>query len=600
MKKENIPKIADDTSSEEIEKEYLLNIDKDEEKHYKLILTRSDKETLFNVLKSREYSKDYSENIRENYEFFTNLLEEHDIDEIFRGILKLSIIDVSLDPRYDNAQLIFESLNSTGKALEQSDLIRNYMLMGLDKKQQDEIYTEYWYPIEEAFSESESDSIFDAFLRDYLTIKTNTIPKFGDIYEAFKKYSLDKKTRELVADVSKYAKHFVKIRLEKEEDVDLRQAIKDINELEVNVSYPFLLCVYEDFINEEITKEDFLKILKLIESYIFRRSICGMPTASLNKTFSRLYKKVNKDNYVESVQASILLLDKYRSIPNNEEFRTLFVEKDIYNYKKVKYVLRKLENSGRKKELVDPDNYTIEHIMPQKEDMTEEWKTELGENWEKIHERYLHTIGNLTLTQYNSEYGCKPFLEKRSMRGGFSQSPLFLNAKLKSLQNWGENEIKQRADDLVDTAINIWSLPSLTKEILNKYAPESKEEKINYELQDYGTLDEGMPMRIIYDKLSKEILLISNSIREEYKKLYIAYKTKTNFVDVIPWKNKLVLTLNIDFDKIKDPEKKCKDITGQGRWGNGNTRLAISSIEDIPYAIKMIKQAHNEVTNGRN
>jgi uncharacterized protein with ParB-like and HNH nuclease domain/predicted transport protein len=600
MKKKNIPKIADDTSSEEIEKEYLLNIDKDEEKHYKLILTRSDKETLFNVLKSREYSKDYSENIRENYEFFTNLLEEHDIDEIFRGILKLSIIDVSLDPRYDNAQLIFESLNSTGKALEQSDLIRNYMLMGLDKKQQDEIYTEYWYPIEEAFSESESDSIFDAFLRDYLTIKTNTIPKFGDIYEAFKKYSLDKKTRELVADVSKYAKHFVKIHLEKEEDVDLRQAIKDINELEVNVSYPFLLCVYEDFINEEITKEDFLKILKLIESYIFRRSICGMPTASLNKTFSRLYKKVNKDNYVESVQASILLLDKYRSIPNNEEFRTLFVEKDIYNYKKVKYVLRKLENSGRKKELVDPDNYTIEHIMPQKEDMTEEWKTELGENWEKIHERYLHTIGNLTLTQYNSEYGCKPFLEKRSMRGGFSQSPLFLNAKLKSLQNWGENEIKQRADDLVDTAINIWSLPSLTKEILNKYAPESKEEKINYELQDYGTLDEGMPMRIIYDKLSKEILLISNSIREEYKKLYIAYKTKTNFVDVIPWKNKLVLTLNIDFDKIKDPEKKCKDITGQGRWGNGNTRLAISSIEDIPYAIKMIKQAHNEVTNGRN
>lgn len=598
MKKNQISKISDDTSADEIEKEYLLNIDKEDEKHYKLILTRSDKETLFSVIKARDYPKDYSENIRENYEYFLNLLEEYNIDEIFQGILKLSIIDVSLDPRYDNAQLIFESLNSTGKALEQSDLIRNYMLMGLDKKQQDEIYTEYWYPIEEAFSESESDSIFDMFLRDFLTIKTNTIPKFGDIYEAFKKYSYGKKTKEIIANINQFSKYFVKLHLETEEDSDLRQVIKDINELEVNVSYPFLLCVYEDYEKKEITKTEFLQVLKLIESYIFRRSICGIPTASLNKTFSTLYKKINKDNYVESIQASILLLDKYRSIPNNEEFKTFFVEKDIYNYKKTKYVLRKLENSGRKKELVDPDNYTIEHIMPQKENLTVDWKKELGEEWERIHEKYLHTIGNLTLTQYNSEYGCKSFLTKRDMAGGFSQSPLFLNSRLKQLNNWNENEIKNRAEELVNVAIEIWELPILSKEILNKYVPESKEEKTNYDLQDYGNLDEGMSMRLIYDKLSEEILSIDKSIREEYKKLYIAYKTKTNFVDIIPWKNKLVLTLNIDFDKINDPEKKCKDITGQGRWGNGNTRLAISSIEDIPYAIKMIKQAYEVVTYG--
>jgi uncharacterized protein with ParB-like and HNH nuclease domain len=329
MKQNQISKISDDTSADEIEKEYLLNIDKEDEKHYKLILTRGDKETLFSVIKARDYPKDYSENIRENYEYFLTLLEEYDIDEIFQGILKLSIIDVSLDPRYDNAQLIFESLNSTGKALEQSDLIRNYMLMGLDKKQQDEIYTEYWYPIEEAFSESESDSIFDMFLRDYLTIKTNTIPKFGDIYEAFKKYSYGKNTKDIIANINKFSKYFVKLHLETEEDSDLRQAIKDINELEVNVSYPFLLCVYEDYEKKEITKTEFLQVLKLIESYIFRRSICGIPTASLNKTFSTIYKKINKDNYVESIQASILLLDKYRSIPNNEELK-LFLLKKIF------------------------------------------------------------------------------------------------------------------------------------------------------------------------------------------------------------------------------------------------------------------------------
>jgi uncharacterized protein with ParB-like and HNH nuclease domain/predicted transport protein len=599
MKEKGISKIADDTSADEIGKEYLLNMDKEEERHYKLILTRGDKETLFNVVKSREYPKDYSENIRENYEYFKNLLGENDIDIIFRGILKLSIIDVSLDPRYDNAQLIFESLNSTGKALEQSDLIRNYMLMGLDKEKQDKIYTDYWYPIEEAFSESESDSIFDAFLRDYLTIKTNTIPKFGDIYEAFKKYSYGKETQELVADVDKYSKHYIKLHLESEADVELRQAIRDLNELDVNVSYPFLLCIYEDYMNEKITRDDFLKILQLIESYIFRRSICGIPTASLNKTFATLYKKINKDNYVESIQAGILLLDKYRSIPNNQEFMASFVDKDIYNYKKTKYVLRKLENSNRKKELVDPDNYTIEHIMPQKEDMTEEWKKELGERWEQIHEKYLHTIGNLTLTQYNSEYGCKPFLEKRDMPGGFSQSPLFLNSKIKSLDSWNENEITQRAEELAKLAVNIWQIPSLDKEILEKYTPESKQEQVNYELEDYSSLGEGMPMREIFDKLSKQILLLDEKIREEYKKLYIAYKTRTNFVDIIPWKNKLVLTLNIDFDKINDPENKCKDITGQGRWGNGNTRLPVSSLDDIPYAIEMIKQSYSLITNNK-
>jgi predicted transport protein len=212
--------------------------------------------------------------------------------------------------------------------------------------------------------------------------------------------------------------------------------------------------------------------------------------------------------------------------------------------------------------------------MPQKENLTEDWKKELGEEWERIHEKYLHTIGNLTLTQYNSEYGCKPFLTKKDMTGGFSQSPLFLNSKLKQLNNWNENEIKNRAEELVNVAIEIWELPILSKEILNKYVPESKEEKTNYDLQDYGNLDEGMSMRLIYDKLSEKILSIDKSIRKEYKKLYIAYKTKTNFVDIIPWKNKLVLTLNIDFDKIKDPEKKCKDITGQGRWGNGKYKTS--------------------------
>jgi uncharacterized protein with ParB-like and HNH nuclease domain/predicted transport protein len=597
MEENNIKKIANEMTSNEIINEYLINEHKEGERNYKLVLTKSDKESLFSVIKSREYPQDYSENIKENYDFFSDLLKENDINEIFNGILKLSIIDVSLDPRYDKAQQIFESLNSTGKALDQSDLIRNYMLMGLDKTKQDEIYTNYWYPMEEAFSKSEYDSIFDSFLRDYLTIKTNIIPKFGDIYEAFKKYSYGRDTKELISNVNKYSKHYINLHLETEEISELRQAIINLNELDVAVAYPFLLVVYEDYSNQKINKNEFLEILTLVENYVFRRSICGIPTNSLNKTFATLHKKINPDSYVESVKVNILLLEKYRNFPNDEEFKEQLMVKDIYNYKKTKYLLRKIENYHRKKELIDPGNYTIEHIMPQKADLTPEWRKELGDNWKLLHEKYIHTLGNLTLTEYNSELSCKSFKYKKGIEGGFDHSPLFLNNYLAKLGSWSEKEINERAELLAAISVNLWERPKLPKEILEKYLPETSHEKINYNLEVYGTLEENMPMRGIYDALKESILDINDDVREEFKKLYIAYKTKTNFVDVIPWKNKLVLTLNIPFNKINDPDGKCKDITGTGRWGNGDTRISLYSIEDIPYAIEMVNQSYNYIKN---
>ena len=334
----------DEMSSDKLKNYYLINRD-EEEKRYKLILTKSDKEALFKIIDHKELSDDDSQRIKDNYEFFAKQILENNIEEVFNGLNKLIIVDISLDRERDNPQLIFESLNSTGLELTQADLIRNFVLMGLEKQEQDNLYNDYWALMEKTFGYAKYSALFDRFMRDYLTIKTGKIPNIKDVYSAFKLYTqkfID--IKELVADVYKYSKYFVNIALEKEQDDEIRVVFSDINTLKVDVSYPFLLQVYEDYKQERITKEEFMQILKYIESYVFRRAICGIPTNSLNKTFANLYKEIKLENYLESFKAALILKDSYRRFPRDEEFREQLLIKDVYNFRSRNYLLKKLEN----------------------------------------------------------------------------------------------------------------------------------------------------------------------------------------------------------------------------------------------------------------
>lgn len=575
---------------------YLLNDREEGDEKYKLILTQSDKHSLFKILENLELTDEDSARIKENYNFFKEQIEKTDLNTLYKGISKLIIIDVSLDREKDNPQLIFESLNSTGLELTQADLIRNYILMGLEQKKQEEIYKNYWFPMEKGFGHSENSALFDSFMRDYLTIKIGRIPTIREIYSEFKQYSSKfKEIKDLVEDIFEFSKYFVNLALEKEQDSEIKAAFVDINELKVDVSYPFILIIYQDYVKDKINKVEFLEILRLVESYVFRRAICGVPTHSLNKIFSTLYKKVDPEKYLESVKATIILQDSYRRIPDDEEFRKEFVIKDVYNFRNRNYLLRKLENHDRK-ELVDVESYTIEHIMPQNQNLSEEWKKELGENWKDIQKTYLHTIGNLTLTGYNSELSDKPFKEKRDMKGGFKDSPIRLNRTLAMLDTWNENKIKQRADEIIKLASLVWSYPYLDKVILDKYTIEEEEDtKQKYTVEDHKYLTEMDPMRPLFDELRKRILNIDSSVREESQKMYIAYKSLTNFVDIIPQKRALRLLLNIPFDKIKDSQEKCRDVTGKGKWGIGDTEVKISSPEELDYVLSLIKQAFDNV-----
>ncbi len=433
---------------------YLFNADEEDELRYKQLLTRHDKDTLIQLLERREPA-DASHRLVENYAFFKVKLERAELGVVYEGIKKLMIVDIALERGHDNPQLIFESLNSTGLSLSQADLIRNYVLMGQDTDLQKMLYEEYWFPMEQRFGDAYSKR-FDRFIRDYLTLMTGKIPNIRSVYESFKVHvpSIESQDAlEAVAAIARYSRHYVRIALLQEEDQEIRDCFADILDLGVEVAFPFLLGVYEDWTQCRIEKSELIEILRLVESYVFRRAICGIPTNSLNKTFAGLTKEIDKSNYLQSVKAAFLRMSAYRRYPANSEFRRELMVKDVYNFDRREYLLRKLENYERR-EPVNVSEYSTEHVMPQT--LSEAWEAELGGNFRETQEKYLHTIGNLTFTGSNSKLGNRSFREKQYMKDGFRDSPLRLNRSLARAEKWDEETIRERAEELAEKALQIW------------------------------------------------------------------------------------------------------------------------------------------------
>lgn len=577
---------------------YLVNNEEEDDLYHKLLLTEVDKETLLTLINDKELPEEHSQRVYENFYFFLDSIKKSGIDlnVLYQGISKLIVVDISLDRDHDNPQLIFESLNSTGLDLSQADLIRNYVLMKLEPREQERLYKTYWYPMEKGFGNLNDSSLFDRFMRDYLTVKTGRIPNIRNVYSDFKEYVSQQKNTEIegiLKDIFQFSKYFVHLAFQTEKDKEINHSLRDINSLRVDVSYPFLLEVYDDYYKEKVSKDEFISILKFVESYVFRRAICGVPTNSLNKTFATMSKEINKEKYAESVQVVLALKDTYKRFPNNEEFIRELKVKDVYNFRNRNYLLRKLENYKRK-EVVDIESYTIEHIMPQNEHLSTEWREDIGENWKELHKIYLHTLGNLTLTRYNSELSDKAFMVKRDLEGGFAVSPLRLNQGLGQLDVWNEDEIIIRAKRLAEQAVLVWDYPELSEETLSQYKKKpDQNENVIYSINDHTELLSG-PMLAVFGELRKRICNLDSSVREEFKKLYIAYKTLTNFVDIVPQKSRLRLSLNMKFNEIHDPKGICKDVTNLGRWGNGDVEFGVTSINEIEDAMHLIKQSFNK------
>lgn len=596
-------------SAKKLRNYYLLNPDEDGERHFKLILSETDKDTLLAILQGAPMPAEASSRITENYALFQELIaaNQSELEAICQGLAKLVIVDVSLDRAQDNPQLIFESMNSTGLELSQADLIRNYILMGLEPKLQTELYKTYWRPMERAFGQAAYVVHFDAFMRHYLTAKTGEIPNVREVYVAFKAFArgLAGDTRDLVADIHAYASYYCAMALGAEGDAALKQAFHDLRELKVDVAYPFLLDVYHDHKQGRLGSDEVLQVVRLVESYVFRRAICAIPTNSLNKTFAGLSRSLKKDRYVESVTAAFLMMPSYRRFPLNDEFQQALKVRDLYNFRSRSYWLRRLENHGRK-ERVAVEDYTIEHILPQNENLSDEWKASLGADWKRVRQTWLHTLGNLTLTGYNSEYSDSSFEYKRDQvetrdgrKIGFKYSPLNLNEGLGQVAKWDEQAIQERAARLALQATHVWSEPQLDFEVLSQYDPiwQGLDSGKKYSLEDHQYLSAGA-MRPVFEALRKAILALDPCISEEFLKLYVAYKAETNFVDIVPQAKRLLLVLNLGIEDLEDPKGLCRDISNIGRWGNGDVEVGLSTVDELPYVMGLIRQSFDRQMGG--
>ena len=590
----------DGFAPKKIRNRYLLNDDEDGERQFKLILSQEDRATLIAIVQAVPPPVGASKRVTANFEFLRNKLNDLSLDlaVVCRGLDKLVVVDVTLTRNVDNPQLVFEAMNSTGRKLSQADLIRNYVLMDLPPKQQEKLYNAYWRPMELEFGGA-GEGQFDEFVRHFLTIKTSEIPRLDDIYDDFKAFTAvftaEEETVEgLVAELREFARRYAAMALGKETDDKLAPAFKDLDQIKADVVYPFLLEAYTDYELGTIDRDELLEIVRIVTSYVFRRAVCRIPTNSLNKTFAGLGASLRKDRYVDSVVAAFLGMKSYRAIPTDAEFKAALLSTDLYNFRRRSYFLRKLENLGRK-EPVTIEEYTIEHILPQNEHLSREWQAALGDDWQTVQQTYLHTLGNLTLTGYNSEYSDHPFTKKRDMEGGFKDSPLRLNKGLGPLETWNATEILARAERLAEDALKIWTRPQLPDEVIAEF--QAPREAGGFTIEDHPYL---LPpqRKALFERLSSEIFALDPAVTRHFLKLYVAFKAETNFVDLVPQKARMRLTLNIPIESLRDDRSLAWDVSGKGHWGNGTTEVALSEESDFTYVLGLVRQAYEYQMGG--
>lgn len=479
-------------SEEKIMDAYLINkYSRDDINRIKLKPIIEDRNAYNKLFKNNKELVEDS-NITNNYYYFYNRILEGSIsvDDLFRAIEKLIIVEIELKSGEDDPQLIFESLNSTGLDLSEADRIRNFVLMGETSDIQEKFYNEYWYKIEKNTYYNVSN-----FIRDYLTIKERYIPNKNKVYFSFRKYisNSGKNIEEILNDLLKFSKYYNCIVDANANDKKINEILSRINRLEIFVSYPFLLEVFDDFSRGILNTEQFKNVLQIIESFILRRVICDVPTNALNKIFMNLGREIKKYSDYKSkydeILGYILINKKYsQRFPDNEEFIKMFLIKDIYNLKAKNklYLLERLENYDNVErvnveELVNTNELNIEHIMPQTLNL--QWKKDLGDKYEETYKKYIHTIGNITLTGYNSKLSNRCFKEKRDMEKGYKDSRLYLNKYLSKIDIWNAEEIIKRAKILIERGLEIWKYPAYGYQQLDKSDEKTftlDEEDINF------------------------------------------------------------------------------------------------------------------------
>ena len=569
---------TEDTSiGKQIYEDFLVDKFQPEETRIKLKPVKNDSKAFSKLFNSEdEYIKD--SNVTINYEYFYNRIqkEEISIDELYDAICRLEIINIVLT-NDDDPQLIFESLNSTGLDLSEGDKIRNFILMGLPTKLQNKYYEIYWNPIEKMTQYDVS-----SFIRDYLSIKRQSIPSQKKVYVNFKDYVEYRKldTEELLEELKSYGKRY-EVLLKGNTSCDvLNQCIFRLNRLETTVTRPFFMEVLRMFDEGKLDINQVTEIFLTTENYLFRRTMCDLPTNALNKIFLMLHNEIiryekNDENYLEKFKYALMNKKERARFPNDTEFKEAFSERQVYmmNSKNKLYILERFENFGTKEDKevydhCDKGDYSIEHIMPQH--LRPEWKKELGENYEIIHEKWLHRMANLTLTAYNSQYSNYSFNEKKTMKNGFDDSGIRMNTWIAKKEKWSLDELEERNTYLMDRALEIWSYPN------TEYKPVEKQLD-SYTLDDSDSLTGRNIARFSFKEAEQPV----KSWKEMYQSiLQILYNQDESIIIKLANSNEDGLALH--FTTNEDDFTKVVEISdGIYAYGNTNTQNKLSNLEKL-------------------
>ncbi|MDA9420616.1 GmrSD restriction endonuclease domain-containing protein [Bradyrhizobium sp. CCBAU 53380] len=511
---------------------------------------------------------------------------------------RLLIVDVSLDRLLDDPQLIFESLNSTGVDLSQSDLIRNFILMRLPEKQQTALYEIYWSKIEALFRGSEW--TFDAFARDYVALmsKATKQEKSSEIYYAFRTFFPELKQRlgsleACLEHMFRFAQYYAAFSLGRGVVGNRARQLARLRQL-VDVPSLLIMQLFEcrDHLGS-LTEDEFVEAISIVESYVLRRAICGYQTRGYWQIFANLAFSTGTTDVLAKLKVALARLrDSYR-FPTDEEFIRALKENDLYGLRVCRHLLEGLENHGSK-EPTDTTSYSIEHILPQNERLRVEWRKMLGDDWKNTQKTWVHRLGNLTLTGYNSKYSDRPFEEKKTITGGFSESSVRLNKFVREQLSWTAAEIEARTKQLASRASKIWQPLIVDKALID--AENHAEKQRQAEKQSLEKVPMSNEARSIFEVLRAKLLEIDTDVIELAERKSISYHAPNFFLEVLPRRYRISLLLALDFDELDDPLNIAQDAT---QWKflvnathEGGVLLNLGSTADIENALPLIRQAH--------
>jgi uncharacterized protein with ParB-like and HNH nuclease domain/predicted transport protein len=588
-------------TAEEVEDRFLRNRHGKGDRKSKLMLRRGDNEAMTALMSYQVLATDATETVRDNYEFFRDRLAEADVGQVYAGIAKLVIVDVSLTRGHDDPQMIFESLNSTGLDLTQADLIRNFVLMRLDDELQTRLYEDYWRPIEVAFG-NRYRSEFDKFCRDFLVLKLKPSKQFraDAIYHHFREFfhaeTAHKSVEDVLAELRRFATYYVRFSLGQETDPLFAQAANRLRRL-VEVASPLMLRLHDCHDRTGLfDSRAFGEAIELLESYVFRRSACDMQTRSLYQIFASIAYKIRENAPLTSLKVALHRSGKKRRFPSDTEFRDALETRDAYEMRTCAYLLDRLENDSKEK--IDTSSFTIEHVLPQNENVGAAWREMLGADWKAIQETWLHRLGNLTLTGYNTEYSDRSFDDKKTMAKGFNDSPLRLNRFIREQPQWTAAEIEARGKALAKQAVQVW--PGLVVDmdaVRQADLEERRAAAAQFSIDTVGFDAEG---RALFDTIRPHIFALGDDVIELCGARSVVYRVFDHFLEILPRTKYIPLLANIDFDETDDPSGLARDASDWAFITNasesGDVLFSLKDDSQIPAAIHVVLQAYERVT----